>query len=118
MYSFFKKLISVLVVLWVVALILNLKIWDRPARDWTMSFWQSAGVQKVYTGVRDRIVALIRKDISVEDVFKSEVPGSKSSAKDSAQANQNTTEEVEIINTEKLSEKDRQDLERILQKSK
>ena len=124
MWSFFKKLFSVLIVLYVVALILNLKVGGRPTRDWTMEAWNSPQVQKVYHTVRDRIMALIRKDINVEDVFKSN-PSAGSVTTQSAtptgpgpdQAQQKKPEEIKTINLENLDEKDRQELNKILEKS-
>lgn len=115
MWSFTKKLISVLIVLYLVALILNLKVGGKPTRDWTSQAWNSPGVQKVYRGIRDRIIALVRKDISVEEVFKSEIPGSSENQNKADQ--KKTAEEIRTINIEELDEKDRKALERILDKS-
>lgn len=120
MWSFLKKLISVLIVLYLVAFILNLKVGGKPTRDWTSEFWNSPQVQKVYRTVRDRVMAIIRKDISVEDAFKSEPPaGSKAPQPPSSQAAPAApkTEELRTIDVERLDEKDREALERILEKS-
>lgn len=107
-----KKILSTLVVLYLVALILNLKVAGTPTRDWTERAWNSPGVQKVYHGVKDRILALVRKDISVEEVFdsptKNQAPPSESKA---------PPDEVRTINMEKLDEADRQALEKILDKA-
>ncbi len=124
-YSFAKKVLSTLVVLYLVALILNLKVGGVPTRDWTSRAWNSPTVQKVYQGVRDRILALIRKDISVEEVFKPQTPAGKNTplvpaAGTSVTPGVDTTkknEEVRTINMEKLDEKDRQALEKILDKA-
>lgn len=119
MFSLLKKFISALLVLWVVAVILNLKVGGRPAREWTERVWKSEVVQKVYTEVRDRILALVRKDISVEDVFKSELP--KKDFGHPAQENSPSPgvekQEIKTINLEQLDEKDRQALDRILDKA-
>jgi hypothetical protein len=124
MWSFFKKLISVLIVLYIVALILNLKVGGKPTRDWTMEVWNSPEVQKMYHGVRDRIMALIRKDISVEDVFKSDLPQGATNPTQappappaSAQDLGKKPEEIKNIHLENLDEKDREALKRILDKS-
>jgi len=123
MWSLLKKLISALVVLYLVALILNLKIGGRPTREWTQRAWQSPVVQKVYTTVKDRILALIRKDISVEEVFKSDLPQkNKASPSDPASAPASATapaakEEIKVIDIEQLDEKDRESLELILKKA-
>jgi hypothetical protein len=114
MWSFFKKLFSVLVVLYVVALILNLKVGGKPTRDWTMQAWNSPQVQKVYQSVRDRIMALVRKDISVEDVFKSELPAGNPPAAPDLQKKPGG---LKPINPENLDEKDREALKKILEKS-
>lgn len=123
-YSFLKKVLSTLLVLYLVALILNLKVGGVPTRDWTQRAWNSPGVQKVYRGVRDRIMALIRKDISVEEVFQSphpgktnqvQQPGAKAAAPTEAAAPKG--DEVRTINMEKLDEQDRQALEKILDKA-
>ena len=115
MYSFLKKLLSALLVLYLVALVLNLKVGGTPTREWTNRAWHSEGVQKVYRTVRDRVMALIRKDISVEEVFQSEPqPAVKPSPGTTAQK---PKEEVRTIDFEKLSEKDREALEKILDKA-
>jgi hypothetical protein len=121
MWSFFKKLLSVFVVLYIVALILNLKVGGKPTRDWTMQAWHSPQVQKVYQSVRDRIMALVRKDISVEDVFKSDLPAGGTAPQGtptgSAQDLQKKTDDVKTIHLENLDEKDREALKQILDKS-
>ncbi len=122
MYSLLKKLIGVLLVLYLVALVLNLKVGGRPTREWTLRAWQSEGVQKVYRTVRDRIMALIRKDISVEDAFKPDPyerdkKPSEKSPEEGAAPPQNLPVENRTILLEKLDEKDRKALEQILEKS-
>lgn len=132
MVSLLKKGLSLAGVLAVVALVLNLNIGGRPSRDLALELWQSEGVQKVYGVVRDRVLALIRKDISVEDVFKPDLP-----EKSSAPASNNASapkavapapsakavpaskgpEGERVINLEKLDEQDRKALEKILEKS-
>jgi len=118
-YSFLKKVLSTLLVLYLVALILNLKVGGVPTRDWTQRAWNSPGVQKVYQGVRDRIMALIRKDISVEEVFQSPHPGETKQVQQpgAAAAPAPKGDEVRTINMEKLDEQDRQALEKILDKA-
>ena len=116
MYSFFKKLISALLVLYLVALVLNLKVGGRPTRDWTQDAWNSRGVQKVYTTVKDRVLALIRKDISVEEVFQPK-PGNVSTSASKPIAEKKPPENIKTINMEKLSDKDRQALDDILNKA-
>ncbi len=116
MYRFFKRLLSVALVLIAVALILNLKIAGRPAREHASEIWQSGPVQKVYRAVRDRVLALIRKDISVEDVFKPEVPGGQAQTA-APKAPVPEPSEDRTINLEKLDEADRKALEKILEKS-
>lgn len=130
MWSIFKKLLSVLIVLYVVALILNLNVGGKPTREWTMQAWNSPQVQKVYRSVRDRIMALVRKDISVEDVFKSEPPTKSNAPQNTPVAPPVTpstpaplqdaakkAEEIKTINLENLDEKDREALKKILDKS-
>lgn len=133
MISLLKKGLSLAGVLAVVALVLNLNVGGRPSRDIALELWQSDGVQKVYGVVRDRVLALIRKDISVEDVFKPDLPEKpNSSAKapavsaPKAEASSNAKTQVapakepekeRVIHLEKLDEKDRQALEKILEKS-
>lgn len=121
MYSLLKKLFSALLVMFLAAWILNLRVAGKPTRDWTHQFWNSHEVQKIYRGIRDRVMALIRKDISVEEVFKSELPATSSSTEKKADAGTATenkkSEEVKTINLEQLDEKDRQALERILDKA-
>ena len=133
MISLIKKGLSLAGVLVVVALVLNLNVGGRPSRDIALELWQSDGVQKVYNVVKDRVLALIRKDISVEDVFKPELPeksnasakapassSPKSEAPTSAKALALSAKEPEkerVIHLEKLDEKDRQALEKILEKS-
>lgn len=121
MYSFLKKLVSALVVLFLAAWILNLKVGGKPTREWSYQAWNSHGVQKVYRGIRDRVMALIRKDISVEDVFKSDLSSGSSSTEKKGETpsvqGAKKQEEIKTINLEQLDEKDRQALERILDKS-
>ncbi|HCU23494.1 MAG TPA: hypothetical protein DF383_00640 [Deltaproteobacteria bacterium] len=112
MFSFLKKVLSLGGVLLVVALVLNLKVGGRPARDLALEIWQSEGIQKVYRVIRDRALALIRKDISIEDVFKSN-PSISSSSKSA----EKKVEETRVIQLEKLNDNDRKALEKILQKS-
>jgi hypothetical protein len=118
-FSWVKKILSILFVLAVVALILNLNIGGRPARDRALEIWRSPGVQKVYRVIYDRLSALIHKDISVEDVFKPELP-----TKDHTSSNEQKSspageakEENKVIHLEKLDEQDRKALEKILEKS-
>lgn len=108
-------MLSALLVLYLVALVLNLKVGGTPTREWTRRAWNSEGVQKVYTTVRDRIMALIRKDISVEEVFQSQEKTQPKS--DPTPATSKTKEEIRTIDFEKLSEKDREALEQILDKA-
>jgi hypothetical protein len=121
MWKWFKRLFSIALVLATVALVLNLKIAGRPARDLAWNFWQSEGVQKVYRVVKDRVMALIRKDISVEEVFKPELPKPQSSAPGSVAAQPQAAppppEQTKVIELEKLDEADRKALEEILKKS-
>jgi hypothetical protein len=124
MWSFFKKLLSVLIVLYVVALILNLKVGGKPTRDWTMQAWNSPQVQKVYRTIKDRIMALVRKDISVEDVFKGDLPKGSTQTTNTPPAVPSSVqdlgkrpEEIKTINLENLDEKDREALKQILNKS-
>ena len=120
MWKWFKRLISIALVLASVALVLNLKIAGRPARELAWDFWQSEGVQKVYRVVKDRVMALIRKDISVEEVFKPELPKPQSSAPGAAappQVAPPSPEQTKAIELEKLDEADRKALEEILKKS-
>ena len=123
MFRFLKRLISVAIVLAAIALVLNLKIAGRPARDHATEIWQSESVQKVYHVVRDRFLALIRKDISVEEVFQGGLP-KKNSEPVAAPSNAGSTqlsgapkEETKVIELEKLDEADRKALQDILQKS-
>jgi len=130
MISILKKGLSLAGVLLVVALVLNLNIGGRPARDRALEIWESEGVQKVYGVVRDRVLAVIRKDISVEDAFKpgldlkNPAPAAKTSAANPATNSENkpaasakTPEENRVIHLEKLDDQDRKALEKILEKS-
>jgi len=132
MVSLIKKGLSLAGVLAVVALVLNLNIGGRPSRDLALELWQSEGVQKVYGVVRDRVLALIRKDISVEDVFKPELPAKAPAPSASTPAAPKTSatapsakaapapkapEGERVIHLEKLDEQDRKALEKILEKS-
>ena len=122
MWKNLKRIASVLMVLATVALVLNLNIAGRPARDHAMDLWQREEVQKVYGAIRDRAWALIKKDISVEDVFKELPPkeGEKRAEKPAASAAPSVTppaNQGQVIDMENLSEQDRKDLERILQNS-
>lgn len=88
-----------------------------------MELWNSAPVQKIYRAVYDRVVALIHKDISVEDVFKPELPKKEGGAELGSAGNSPTSvtsspkEEKKIIHLEKLNDEDRKALEKILQKA-
>lgn len=129
MFRFIRRLVSVAAVLVTIALILNLKIAGKPAREHAADIWANESVQKGYHAVRDRFLALIRKDISVEEVFKPDLPAGKTpeappapapKAKDpqNAQAKPVSTEaESAVINMEKLDDADRQALQKILDKS-
>lgn len=129
MFRLIRRLVSVAVVLLTIALILNLKIAGKPAREHAAALWGNQSVQKAYHVVRDRFLALIRKDISVEEVFKPDLPAAKTpeaepapapKAKDplSAQAKPAATQaESAVINMEKLDDADRQALQKILEKS-
>ena len=130
MISILKKGLSLAGVLLVVALVLNLNIGGRPARDRALEIWESEGVQKVYGVVRDRVLAVIRKDISVEDAFKPDLdlknptPAAKTPAANPATNSENkpsasakTPEENRVIHLEKLDDQDRKALEKILEKS-
>ncbi|HEX5035046.1 MAG TPA: hypothetical protein VFW62_11230 [bacterium] len=112
MVSLLKKALSLAGVLVVIALVLNLNIGGRPARERAYELWQSEPVQKVYREVSARITALIRKDISVEDVFKPELP-SNSEAKVPPKGQEDTR----TIQLEKLDDADKKALEKILEKS-
>ncbi len=107
-----------------VALILNLKIGGRPSRDLAHEIWMSQGVQSAYRVVRDRVLALLHRDISVEDVFKTELPSNQQGQIN--QKNQSASVAPEksegqgskrLVDLDKLSEEDKQQLERILDKS-
>ena len=111
MFSLIKKIVSLAFVLVVVCLVLNLNIGGRPSRDIALEIWRSPGVQKVYTTVYGRVMALIRKDISVEEVFKPEIPAKSS---DSLEDSKNKTK---VIHLEQLDEKDRKALDEILKKA-
>ena len=121
MYSLLKKIFSLLLVGMAVALILNLNIRGRGAREWAVEFWHQPQVQKVYQGVRDRIVAVIHKDISVEDVFKSELPNHEgnqpSDSKPAGAAVEGKPTQTKVIQLEKLNEEDRKALDKILEKA-
>ncbi len=112
MFSWIKKLVSLAFVLLAICLILNLNIGGRPSRERALEIWRSPGVQKVYTVVRDRILAVIHKDISVEDVFKGSTEPAKSNSSTSG-----LKEESKVIHLEKLDEQDRKALEKILEKA-
>ncbi len=123
MWKTLKRIASVLLVLATVALVLNLNIAGRPARDHAMDLWQREEVQKVYGTIRDRAWALIKKDISVEDVFK-ELPLKEGQKKAEKPSDAPVTPAVtppannsQVIDMENLSDQDRKDLERILQNS-
>ncbi len=123
--SLLKKALSLAGVLLVIALVLNLNIGGRPSRERAYELWQSEPVQKVYREVSARITALIRKDISVEDVFKPDLPTKQ--APQSAASPGATLPETKApakgedgtrtIQLEKLDEADKKALEKILEKS-
>jgi len=131
MFSILKKGLSLAGVLLVVALVLNLNIGGRPARDRALEIWQSEGVQKVYGVVRDRVLAVIRKDISVEDAFKPDLDLKNPSAtvkspagnpapghvEDKPSANAKSSDDNRVIHLDKLDDQDRKALEKILEKS-
>ncbi|MCE9624102.1 MAG: hypothetical protein K8R69_01415 [Deltaproteobacteria bacterium] len=131
MFSILKKGLSLAGVLLVVALVLNLNIGGRPARDRALEIWQSEGVQKVYGVVRDRVLAVIRKDISVEDAFKPDLDLKNTSAtakspagnttpghaEDKPSATAKSSDDNRVIHLEKLDDQDRKALEKILEKS-
>ncbi len=117
MFRLLKRLFSILLVLLGIALILNLNIGGRPSRDHAVELWRSEGVQKVYRVVRDRFLALIRKDISVEEVFKPELP-KKTNEISKADPASTQSDETKAIQLENLDEKDRKALEEILKKSR
>lgn len=125
MISLLKKALSLAGVLLVIALVLNLNIGGRPSRERAYELWQSEPVQKVYREVSARITALIRKDISVEDVFKPELPSksapqsaaSPSAALPDAKLPPKGEEATRTIQMEKLDEADKKALEKILEKS-
>lgn len=126
MFSLLKKALSLAGVLLVIALVLNLNIGGRPARERALEIWDSEPVQKVYREISTRITALIRKDISVEDVFKPELPTKQApqaaatpngvSAPDS-KATAKPSDGTRTIQMEKLDDADKKALEKILEKS-
>jgi len=128
MFRLIKRLISLVFVLIAIALILNLNIAGRPAREHALEIWHNESVQKVYQVVRDRFMALIRKDISVEDVFKADItkpakvetPMAKATpAQEPTKAEPKVeTKESKVIDLEHLSDDDRKALEKILENSK
>jgi hypothetical protein len=116
--SWVRKILSLAVVLLIVSLVLNLNIGGRPSREIALDIWKSPGVQKVYSTVKNRLLALIRKDISVEDVFKPELPALEKPASSSSATPTTTSEDsTKVIHLEKLDEKDRKALEQILKKA-
>ncbi|HKY63591.1 MAG TPA: hypothetical protein VJR29_09240 [bacterium] len=117
MVSLLKKALSLAGVLVVIALVLNLNIGGRPARERAYELWQSEPVQKVYREVSARITAVIRKDISVEDVFKPELPSKQAPQKAEASPGGAKPEDTRTIQLEKLDEADKKALEKILEKS-
>jgi len=115
MFSWLKKLLSLALVLAAAALILNLNVGGRPSRDRALELWRSGPVQKAYRAVHDRILALIRKDISVEEVFKPLPQGGDTELKNPAPAS--ATVQNKVIQMEKLDDSDRKALEQILKKA-
>ncbi|MBI2337164.1 MAG: hypothetical protein HYU97_10450 [Deltaproteobacteria bacterium] len=73
MWKLAKKLLSTVIVLVIVALVLNLNFSGKPAREYAKQFWQNHTVQWVYQSVKGRVMAVINKDISVEEAFKPNV---------------------------------------------
>jgi hypothetical protein len=119
MFSLIKKLFSFLFVLAVVALVLNLNIGGKPARQHAENIWHNPSVQKVYQSIKQRVMAVIRKDISVEDAFKPDLPAKKTGEKPSETPipSSNVSEKTKVIHLEKLDAKDREELDQILQKA-
>lgn len=117
MVSLLKKALSLAGVLVVIALVLNLNIGGRPARERAYELWQSETVQKVYREVSARITAVIRKDISVEDVFKPELPTKQDPPAPETKVPAKSEEATRTIQMEKLDEADKKALEKILEKS-
>lgn len=116
MFSWLKKLLSLATVLVAAALILNLNVGGRPSRDRALELWRSPTVQKAYRAVYDRVMALIRKDISVEEVFKP-LPQEEQGEVKSVVPAKASLEQNKIIQLEKLDESDRKALEQILKKA-
>ena len=124
MFRLFKRLFSLVVVLVAIALILNLNISGRPAREHALEIWHNDTVQKVYQTVRDRFLAVIRKDISVEDAFKPDLSPASHAEKSEVLPGKTGTVQAaapadsRVLKLENLSDDDRKALEKILQKSK
>ncbi len=124
MFRLIRRFFSGIVVLALVALILNLKVGGRPSRELAHEIWMSEAVQSVYRVVRDRFLALLHRDISVEDVFKVELPSNQQGKTDQKNPSLPAVSEKSegqgkkrVVDLDKLSEEDKQQLERILDKS-
>ena len=109
MFRWLRKLFGIALVLWIIACILNIKIADRPARDWTLALWYQPRVQKSYHFLKDRFTALIRKDISVEQIFDTKTSPSSESHPDKFPP-------PRPIDLEKMDPKDQKKIQEILEK--
>lgn len=94
-------------------LILNLKIAGRPARDHVHALWERPAVQKAYRVIRTRLVALLKKDISVEEIFSSPLRQGAATAEPVPKSH--LADSAPRLN--RLTEQERQELEKLLKKA-
>lgn len=110
MFTLIKRIFFTLVLLWAVSWALDLKFGGRPTQEWTADLWYSEPVQSVYQGAKTRVMAVLNKDISVEEVFQKDLPDKSNSP------NAKPLLKGVEINMEELSQKDREKLKSILDK--
>lgn len=96
----------------IIALVLNLKIGGRDARDIGLQAWNNPSVQKIYREIKTRVLAVVRKDISVEEAFKTVAPKTEQPKAESVDKSR-----TQVIDLDRLDEKDKAELKKILDKA-
>lgn len=69
MYKLIRKCLSLIFVIIIVSLVLNLNFQGRPSRDIAWEYWNHPTVQWAYQNIKSRVLAVINKDISIEEAF-------------------------------------------------
>lgn len=113
MRSFIKKLLSLGLVALIVMLVLNLRVGGKAARDHAAELWNHRLVQIAYQAVKTRVMAVINKDISVEQVFDPQITVNETKKDDQ---NKQAKSKKVSVSLDDIDAKDRKDLEKILKK--